>query len=520
MADAMDTVHDTIEPTAATTPIADAFPAPPPPSSLSAADEIMALANAPTALLADLAAGASRVGLYVLGFLARFWYRVPLKLFRPYTVNPWSALTDAAARRGSALSPRVVRDLLAGAAGRALLGRHILPALLANAAVGVSLFKVYGATVVALHPYLKGRAYHVPAEGYLSGATAGAVTSVLSAPLANVAQRMGRPATVAVAAGELPAAAGSAGSAAAAFEAEAVRAVLANGAVGPPVAVAATAAATSTRPASAAAADMVLPAPRQTSEAAATAAAETAGHHSPRGVRPPAAASAAASAPSMPSMPSLVAHLTALARSGQLYRGYTLLATREVLAFSAFFGTYATMRHLGPERPGAARRSEASHVGVRDRDASPAMPAAAAVVDAAAAAAPAAAAAWDRDRAVATVAYGAGVTLAGCTAALAYQLVSYPFIHTTEALQAAQARVEAATAAAPAAPEQPLPPAVRMREVLRTWLGRPPASLAPQVKGGLREAYRGAVAARLLRALPTGALGLLVYETLSAHSMA
>ncbi|TPX59957.1 hypothetical protein SpCBS45565_g07608 [Spizellomyces sp. 'palustris'] len=123
--------------------------------------------------------------------LLKWWFRVPIKLFRPHTVNPWVVLNHMARTQGQKVGVGYMRTVVAEE-GYSFLGKNIIPLLFANAVAGAVLFNVYATTISALSSSETSSSslsaalafdHHYP---FIAGALAGASTSLVSTPLDNI----------------------------------------------------------------------------------------------------------------------------------------------------------------------------------------------------------------------------------------------------------------------------------------------------------------------------------------------
>ncbi|KAJ3226818.1 hypothetical protein HK099_004087 [Clydaea vesicula] len=78
------------------------------------------------------------------GFL-KYWFRTPVKFFRPSTLNPWALFSAMASAEEKKANFRFVRSVVKNE-GIQVIGRNMLPLMLANAFVGAVLFNVYAIT--------------------------------------------------------------------------------------------------------------------------------------------------------------------------------------------------------------------------------------------------------------------------------------------------------------------------------------------------------------------------------------
>ncbi|KAI8822093.1 mitochondrial carrier domain-containing protein [Fimicolochytrium jonesii] len=127
--------------------------------------------------------------------LMKWWFRFPIKLFRPHTINPWTVVNHMAAAHGQKAGVAYMR-VVAAEEGFGVLGRNIIPLLLANACAGAVLFNVYASATYALSNQeesttsLSAALAFDHAHPFIAGAMAGASTSIISTPIDNVKARI------------------------------------------------------------------------------------------------------------------------------------------------------------------------------------------------------------------------------------------------------------------------------------------------------------------------------------------
>ncbi|GAA5876796.1 hypothetical protein JCM8547_003168 [Rhodosporidiobolus lusitaniae] len=117
------------------------------------------------------------------GMLA-FMFKRPIRLFRPVKISTWAGIQAIAEEQGRSVTPSFVRGLLRKEGWR-FIPRHILPPLLVNTGIGLTLFTAYTTSESLLLPYLTSTASHLLLIPFISGAFAGAAQAILSAPLDN-----------------------------------------------------------------------------------------------------------------------------------------------------------------------------------------------------------------------------------------------------------------------------------------------------------------------------------------------
>ena len=60
----------------------------------------------------SIATNTSIVIISILKGTIKWWFRVPVKLFRPYVLNPWWIFTEMAKKHGQSLSPSFIRFII------------------------------------------------------------------------------------------------------------------------------------------------------------------------------------------------------------------------------------------------------------------------------------------------------------------------------------------------------------------------------------------------------------------------
>ena len=113
-----------------------------------------------------------------------WWFRVPVKLFRPYAVNPWIMLHELAESESKALNSRYITEIVKRN-GIKVVFRNVGPPMLANGIAGASLFHSY--TVCNI--WLRSRNFNVPSGYFLAGGVSGLVHSCVATPMDRLAKR-------------------------------------------------------------------------------------------------------------------------------------------------------------------------------------------------------------------------------------------------------------------------------------------------------------------------------------------
>jgi hypothetical protein len=106
-----------------------------------------------------------------------WWFRVPIKMFRPYSINPWFVVTQLAQNEGQPLTPKYLTKLVKKEGFR-MLGLNVLPLMIANGLVGTVLFQGYNFFERSLN--LSTSSYW---HYFAAGAVSGGMQTVLSTPL-------------------------------------------------------------------------------------------------------------------------------------------------------------------------------------------------------------------------------------------------------------------------------------------------------------------------------------------------
>ncbi|KAJ3415413.1 hypothetical protein HDV05_005007 [Chytridiales sp. JEL 0842] len=125
--------------------------------------------------------------------LLKYWFKVPLKFFKPAAVNPYMVFHAMAAQDGQKPSFNYIAKSVKSE-GFSLISKNMLPLLVANSIVGAVLFNTYSYTFDALSnssldtadPDSKGHYAHP----FVAGAIAGAAQSIVSTPLDNLNRRI------------------------------------------------------------------------------------------------------------------------------------------------------------------------------------------------------------------------------------------------------------------------------------------------------------------------------------------
>ncbi|KAJ1551025.1 hypothetical protein HK405_015341, partial [Cladochytrium tenue] len=147
--------------------------------------------------------------------LLKWWFRVPIKLFRPSVVNPLIVLNKMAEAEGKKVSATYVRSVVKEE-GFHLISKNMIPLLVCNSVVGAVLFNVYLSSSAALDALATTKAERAAAAAaaaastdddddarapltvldrrhlhpFVAGGLAGAAQSVLATPIDNVTRRV------------------------------------------------------------------------------------------------------------------------------------------------------------------------------------------------------------------------------------------------------------------------------------------------------------------------------------------
>jgi len=142
-----------------------------------------------SASLSDNVASQEQQGNSVYAALARtaarsaaLYFSRPVRLFRPAKVSGWQSLRGHALKNGQELNPQYITSLLQKQ-GWAVVPKHFLPPMLANAALGTVLWTSYAEASQLLEDNFD---MHPTTVSALSGAVAGGVQSLAAAPVENV----------------------------------------------------------------------------------------------------------------------------------------------------------------------------------------------------------------------------------------------------------------------------------------------------------------------------------------------
>ncbi|KXS16354.1 mitochondrial carrier [Gonapodya prolifera JEL478] len=106
--------------------------------------------------VAAKSAGMVKGSMFLTKGTLKWWFRYPIKLFRPYKVNPWMVLQGAAAEQVAAANAAAQKSQLGvlkavvKAEGWTIVPNHVLPLLVANALAGIVLFNSYDLAVHTL----------------------------------------------------------------------------------------------------------------------------------------------------------------------------------------------------------------------------------------------------------------------------------------------------------------------------------------------------------------------------------
>ncbi|KAI8609892.1 mitochondrial carrier domain-containing protein [Chytriomyces sp. MP71] len=155
---------------------------------------------------------AFQMSMLLTGFgkgLLKWWFRMPVKLFRPYAVNPYMVFQHMAAEDGKQANVKYIRGVVRQE-GLSVLGRNMLPLMLVNSTIGAFLFNAYAWATHILYDvqgnfsvledgsrhYATSQIQIIDPVPFIGGAFAGAAQSLLSTPVDNL-QRQLDPASIA-----------------------------------------------------------------------------------------------------------------------------------------------------------------------------------------------------------------------------------------------------------------------------------------------------------------------------------
>jgi hypothetical protein len=146
----------------------------------------------PSAALPGLLAGFTRtlVTNFSIGIIGIFreailwWFKVPIKMFRPYSVNPWMIFSELAEHQSKPYGPNFIHSTLKKE-GFSILRLNVFPLMIANGLVGAVLFHSYTLS----HNLLKRGGYNdYYMSNFWAGAIAGFNQTLLSVPLDNLSK--------------------------------------------------------------------------------------------------------------------------------------------------------------------------------------------------------------------------------------------------------------------------------------------------------------------------------------------
>ncbi|KAJ3251085.1 hypothetical protein HDU77_006144 [Chytriomyces hyalinus] len=161
--------------------------------------------DASAGVLAGFARTAAFQGsLLVTGFgkgLLKWWFKMPVKLFRPVAVNPYMVFQHMAHGRGTTADVRFMRRVIREE-GVGVVGRNFVPLLLVNSSIGAVLFNTYAGVMhtIDVSPIAEHVHGGMPIDlaPVVSGLLAGAVQSVFATPVDNLQRSLDPKAIVAL----------------------------------------------------------------------------------------------------------------------------------------------------------------------------------------------------------------------------------------------------------------------------------------------------------------------------------
>ncbi|GAA6062420.1 hypothetical protein JCM10212_006055 [Sporobolomyces blumeae] len=113
-----------------------------------------------------------------------FMFKRPIRLFRPVKISTWAGIQAIAEEQGRSVSPAFVRALVRKE-GWKFIPRHVLPPMLVNTTIGLTLFWTYTTSERYFLPPDPAPVLEFLYVPFVSGSLAGAAQSLLSAPLDN-----------------------------------------------------------------------------------------------------------------------------------------------------------------------------------------------------------------------------------------------------------------------------------------------------------------------------------------------
>jgi hypothetical protein len=118
-------------------------------------------------------------GLSLLREGIQWWFRIPIKMFRPYAVNPWLVLNEMAAIDGQRFTVGYIRKVVEKDGWR-MLGLNVVPLMVANGMVGVVLFHSYTLASIKTR------------NDFVAGGIAGMTSTFMATPMDRLTQMMTR----------------------------------------------------------------------------------------------------------------------------------------------------------------------------------------------------------------------------------------------------------------------------------------------------------------------------------------
>ncbi|KAI8916373.1 mitochondrial carrier domain-containing protein [Gorgonomyces haynaldii] len=119
-----------------------------------------------------------QLGSAVLRESIQWWFRVPIKLFRPYSVNPWFFINSMAAADGQPVSTQYIRSLIKRDGWRPLL-MNTIPLFILNGLIGTVLFNGYSESLKIF------QLLHSDLASFAAGGVGGFLQTLLATPFEN-----------------------------------------------------------------------------------------------------------------------------------------------------------------------------------------------------------------------------------------------------------------------------------------------------------------------------------------------
>jgi hypothetical protein len=142
--------------------------------------------------LPGILAGFARTFLanFTIGFISickhtiMWWFRIPIKMFRPSAVNPWMVFSHLATEQNKQMTPLFIHSTIKNH-GWGIVRKHVIPLMFANGVVGAVLFHSFSLSRKLLKSGEE--KYWV---NFMAGSIAGVTQSILSTPLDNLTKTL------------------------------------------------------------------------------------------------------------------------------------------------------------------------------------------------------------------------------------------------------------------------------------------------------------------------------------------